>query len=112
MGTIFSKIINKEIPADIVYEDESCLAFRDIAPQAPTHIVLIPKTTEIDRLANVKVAHESLLGHLLLTAPIIAKKMQLNDFRVVINDGPEAGQTVYHLHLHILGGRVLGWPPG
>ncbi len=110
--TIFTKIINKEIPADIVYEDDLCLAFKDINPQAPTHVLLIPKITEIDRLQNAKPAHKELLGQLLLTVPVVAQKLGLSDYRVIINDGALAGQTVFHLHLHILGGRPMAWPPG
>ena len=111
--TIFSKIIKKEIPADIVYEDELCLAFRDIAPQAPTHILLIPKKT-IAQLHHSSPEDKDLLGHLLLKVSEIAKQEGLAEsgFRTVINDGANANQTVFHLHLHILGGRGLTWPPG
>jgi histidine triad (HIT) family protein len=112
MTTIFEKIIKKEIPAKIVFEDEHCLAFHDIAPQAPTHIVLIPKTTEIDRIAHAKKTHQELLGHLLLQAAEIAREQGLKDYRLVINNGENAGQSVFHLHVHILGGRAFGWPPG
>jgi histidine triad (HIT) family protein len=110
--TIFKKIIDKDIPAKIVYEDELCLAFHDVNPQAPTHILLIPKTTDIDRLSHAKTEHKTLLGHLMLTAGEIAKAQGLQDFRLVINNGENAGQTVFHLHLHILGGRPFEWPPG
>lgn len=110
--TLFAKIINREIPANIVYEDELCLAFKDINPQAPVHILLIPKTTEIDRLSLAEKKHQDLLGHMLLTASSIAKTQKLKDYRIVINDGPQAGQSVFHLHLHILGGRAFHWPPG
>jgi len=112
MTTIFKKIIDKEIPADIVYEDDLCLAFKDINPQAPVHIQLIPKITEIDRLANAKEQHKDLLGHLILKAKDIAKQQNLEHFRIVINNGEQVGQSVFHLHLHILGGRAMGWPPG
>lgn len=112
MTTIFKKIIDKEIPAKIVYEDELCLAINDVNPQAPVHILLIPKITTIDRLSNAKSHHKDLLGHLLLKTGEIAKQQSLKDFRVVINDGEAAGQSVFHLHLHILGGRPLAWPPG
>lgn len=112
MTSIFEKIIKKEIPAKIVFEDELCLAFHDIAPQAPTHIILIPKTTEIDRIANATTHHQDLLGHLVLVAADIAKEQKLKDYRLVINNGESAGQSVFHLHLHILGGRDFGWPPG
>lgn len=112
MTTIFKKIIDKEIPAKIVYEDESCIAFHDVNPQAPVHVLLIPKTTEIDRLCHAKPEHQNILGHLLLKASDIAKKLGLADYRLVINDGEGAGQSVFHLHLHILGGRPMAWPPG
>lgn len=109
--TLFTKIINKEIPADIVYEDDLCLAFRDINPQAPTHILLIPKK-EIKSLEDASVQDQSLMGHLLVKASEIAKKENLKGYRVVINTNKEGGQEVYHLHLHIIGGRALTWPPG
>lgn len=109
--TIFSKIINREIPADIVYEDEHCLAFRDINPQAPVHILLIPKTP-IPKLADAEDNQSELLGQLLLTIRQIAAEQQLEDYRVVLNNGAAAGQSVFHLHLHLLAGRAFGWPPG
>ena len=110
--TIFQKIIDKEIPADIVYEDDLCLAFRDVAPQAPIHILVIPKKP-IRRLSTATAADQSLLGHLLLKCQEIARTQNIGDnFRVVTNNGPQAGQSVFHLHLHILGGRPLHWPPG
>jgi len=110
--TIFSKIIRKEIPADIVYEDDLVLAFRDISPQAPVHILLIPKKPIVN-IATATAEDQSLLGHLLLTAKQVAQLAGLtNGYRIVINTGDEGGQTVYHLHLHILGGRHLAWPPG
>lgn len=110
--TIFSKIIRREIPADIVYEDDLALAFKDIHPQAPVHILLIPKKP-IATLADAESQDRALLGHLLLTAKRVAKEAGLkNGYRVVINAGDDGGQTVYHLHLHILGGRQLDWPPG
>ena len=110
--TIFSKIIRREIPADIVHEDDLCLAFRDITPQAPTHILVIPKQP-IPKLADASKDDKALLGHLLFTVSEIARKENLdNGYRVVINTGEEGGQTVFHLHLHLLGGRALGWPPG
>ena len=112
MTTLFGKIIRREIPADIVYEDDLCVAFRDINPQAPTHVLLIPKKV-IDRLANARSEDQALLGHLLLAAGKIAKQLGVGDaFRLVVNNGAEAGQSVFHLHLHILGGRALRWPPG
>ena len=109
--TIFSKIINKEIPADIVYEDEKCIAFNDISPQAPTHILVIPRK-EIPKLSESQEDDRDLLGHLMLSATQIAKKLNLDDYRLVINNGADAGQTVFHLHIHILAGRPFGWPPG
>ncbi len=112
MPTLFSKIITREIPANIIYEDEHCLAFRDINPQAPTHVLLIPKQ-EIPRLADAQPPDQALLGHLLLAAGKVARQLGIADaFRLVVNNGAEAGQTVFHLHLHILGGRPLHWPPG
>ncbi|XP_073305386.1 adenylylsulfatase HINT1 [Primulina huaijiensis] len=112
--TIFDKIINKEIPANIVFEDEKVLAFRDIAPQAPIHIVIVPKV--IDGLTGISKAEEKhceILGYLLYAAKLVAKKEGLEDgFRLVINDGPKGCQSVYHLHIHLLGGRQMNWPPG
>lgn len=111
--TIFSKIIRKEIPADIVYEDNLALAFRDINPQAPVHILVIPKQP-IAKLSDAESQDHALMGHLLLTAKRVADQQGLSEdgYRVVINTGENGGQTVYHLHLHILGGRAMGWPPG
>ncbi|PSN10006.1 histidine triad nucleotide-binding protein [filamentous cyanobacterium CCT1] len=111
--TIFGKIIRKEIPANIVYEDDLCLAFTDITPQAPTHILVIPKQP-ISKLSDATADDKELLGHLLLTVKEIADQAGLTEdgYRVVINTGNNGGQTVYHLHLHLLGGRGLGWPPG
>jgi histidine triad (HIT) family protein len=111
--TIFKKIIDREIPADIVYEDELCLAFRDINPQAPTHILLIPKQ-EISSLAEATGDDHPLLGHLLVKAAEVARSQGLeeNGYRVVTNVGSDGGQAVYHLHLHVLGGRPMTWPPG
>ena len=109
--TVFGQIIEKTIPADIVYEDDLCLAFKDVHPQAPCHILLIPKE-KIDKLSSVNLSHQQLLGHLMVKAPEIAKQMGYEDFRVVINNGDQGGQEVYHLHLHILAGRQMVWPPG
>ncbi|MFP4100911.1 histidine triad nucleotide-binding protein [Coleofasciculus sp.] len=110
--TIFSKIIRREIPADIVYEDDLVLAFNDITPKAPVHILLIPKKP-IPQLAAVESQDHALMGHLLLTAKRVAEQVGLNQgYRVVINNGADGGQTVDHLHLHILGGRQMDWPPG
>lgn len=110
--TIFKRIIDKEIPAKIVYEDNLCLAFQDVNPQAPSHVLLIPKK-EIRSLDQPDAEDQMLLGHLLMRVPVIAEQLGLaGGYRVVINCGPDAGQTVDHLHLHILGGRAMGWPPG
>jgi histidine triad (HIT) family protein len=110
--TIFKRIIDKEIPASIVYEDEKCLAFRDVNPQAPVHVLVIPRE-EIPSLAAAGEPHSALLGHLLSVAAKLAMQLGLKGgYRVVINCGPDGGQTVDHLHLHLLGGRQLGWPPG
>jgi histidine triad (HIT) family protein len=110
--TLFQKIINREIPADIVYEDELCLAFRDINPQAPVHILVIPKKP-VPKLADASDSDSELLGHLLLAASNIAKQEGYEDaFRLVINNGEKAGQAVFHLHVHVLAGRSFGWPPG
>lgn len=109
--TIFSKIINKEIKAEIVFEDELCLAFTDLAPQAPTHLLIIPKKP-LPKIAQAEKDDQQLLGHLLLTAKEIAQKENLADYRLVINNGAKAGQTVFHLHLHLLAGRDFSWPPG
>ena len=110
--TIFSKIINREIEADIVHEDDQCLAFRDVNPQAPMHILVIPKKP-IDMLANAEDGDQALLGHLMLTARRIAADEGYGDaFRLVMNNGEAVGQSVFHLHLHVLGGRDFAWPPG
>ncbi|MBL9125764.1 MAG: histidine triad nucleotide-binding protein [Planctomycetaceae bacterium] len=110
--TIFKRIIDREIPADIVYEDDLCLAFRDVAPQAPTHVLVIPKQ-EIPALADAQDGDAPLLGHLLDTVRRLAVQLGLDGgYRVVINSGPDAGQSVDHLHLHLLAGRPLRWPPG
>jgi histidine triad (HIT) family protein len=109
--TIFKKIIDREIPADIVYEDDTVLAFRDINPQAPIHILIIPKKP-IDRLSQTTAEDKALLGHMMFCATEIAKAEKLSDYRFVVNNGEGAGQTVFHLHMHILGGRPFGWPPG
>ncbi len=110
--TIFSKIIRREIPADIVYEDDLCLGFRDVNPQAPVHILIIPKKA-ISQLSDAGQEDQSLLGHLLLTANHIADQLGLHKgYRLVINNGAEAGQTVFHLHCHLLGDRPMRWPPG
>lgn len=110
--TIFSKIIRREIPANIVYEDDLALAFTDVNPQAPTHILVIPKKP-IVQLDTATQADQALLGHLLLTVQKVAQQVGLKKgYRVVINNGEDGGQTVSHLHLHILGERQMQWPPG
>lgn len=111
--TLFEKIIAREIPARIVYEDDTVIAFHDITPQAPTHILVIPKKP-IPRLAEAGPEDQALLGYLLLKAAEVATKLGLtqNGFRLVFNNGPDAGEAVPHLHCHILGGRKMNWPPG
>lgn len=110
--TIFSKIIRKEIPADIVYEDDLALAFRDVSPQAPVHILIIPKQPIVS-IATASTEDAALLGHLLLVVKRVADQEGLvKGYRVVINTGEDAGQTVFHLHLHLLGKRAMTWPPG
>jgi histidine triad (HIT) family protein len=112
--TIFKKIIDKEIPADVVFEDEHCLAFRDISPQAPTHILLIPKK-EIRSLNDLSPGEDqALLGHMMVKASEIAQQEGVGDegYRLVINTNDMGGQTVHHLHMHILAGRPMKWPPG
>ncbi|XP_063770271.1 adenosine 5'-monophosphoramidase HINT2 [Pseudophryne corroboree] len=110
--TIFSKIIDRSLPADIIYEDDKCLAFRDVAPQAPVHFLVIPKTP-ITRISQVTAGDTELLGHLLVTASRLAQEEGLSDgYRIVINDGQQGAQSVYHLHLHVIGGRQMKWPPG
>ncbi|KAF8092859.1 hypothetical protein N665_0400s0057 [Sinapis alba] len=112
--TIFDKIIAKEIPSDIVYEDENVLAFRDINPQAPVHVLVIPKLRDgLTTLGKAEPRHVEVLGQLLHASKIVAEKEGIVDgFRVVINNGAEGCQSVYHLHLHVLGGRQMKWPPG
>ena len=110
--TIFAKIVRKEIPADIVYEDDLVLAFRDINPQAPTHILIVPKKP-IPKIEEATSEDSVLLGHLLVKAKEVAAQVGLTEgYRLVINNGEQAGQTVFHLHVHILGGRPFSWPPG
>lgn len=111
--TLFEKIIARQIPADIVYEDDLVLAFRDIKPHAPVHVLIVPKKP-IVRIADAAPADEKLLGHLMLKAAEVADQLGLKStgYRLVINNGPHAGESVPHLHCHILGGRALAWPPG
>ena len=113
MSTIFDKIINKEIPADIVYETDNILAFKDINPIAPTHVLIIPKYN-IPTINDISRDDLEVLGELLSSAKIIAKEMGIHKdgYRLIINCNENGGQTVYHLHLHLIGGRKLGWPPG
>lgn len=113
MTTIFGKIIRGEIPCTKVYEDDLVLAFDDITPQAPVHVLIIPKI-EIVNLNDVESAHEKYLGRLLLAARTVAEKKGIaqTGYRVVMNNGEQAGQSVFHMHLHVLGGRDLSWPPG
>jgi len=109
--SIFGRIARGELAADVVYEDDRALAFRDINPQAPTHILVIPRKP-IERLSGADSSDAPLLGHLLDVARKVASQEGLRDFRLVVNDGAGAGQTVFHLHVHVLGGRTFGWPPG
>ncbi len=110
--TLFEKIVAREIPAQIVFEDDLVLAFRDINPAAPTHVLIVPKQP-IPRIAEATADDQKLLGHLLLKAAEVAKKLDLkNGYRLVVNNGKDGGETVPHLHVHILGGRHLAWPPG
>ena len=109
--TIFTKIINGEIPCEKLHEDEICIAFNDIAPQAPIHYLVIPKKPIIN-LLSCQDEDRDLLGHLLLVGKGIAIKKGIKDLRTIINNGEEAGQTVFHLHIHFLGGRSMQWPPG
>lgn len=111
--TLFEKICSKEIPATIVFEDEFCVAFRDITPQAPVHVLVVPRQP-IHRVGVAAAADQTLLGHLLLTAANVARSEGISDtgYRLVINNGPDGGESVPHLHVHLLGGRKLLWPPG
>ena len=110
--TIFEKIISRQIPAKIIWEDDDAVAFHDVDPQAPVHVLIVPKRV-IPHLADAKDEDRALLGKLLLVARDLAKKLELsNGYRVVINCGPDAGESVPHLHVHLLGKRALAWPPG
>lgn len=113
MKTIFQKIIDREIPAKLAHEDEHCIAIHDINPQAPVHVLVIPKKP-IPRVGEATAADQSVLGHLLLTAALLAKKLGIAEsgYRIVINSGPDGGESVPHLHVHLLGKRPLAWPPG
>uniref|UniRef100_A0A1W7RAD6 HIT domain-containing protein n=1 Tax=Hadrurus spadix TaxID=141984 RepID=A0A1W7RAD6_9SCOR len=110
--TVFGKILRKEIPCKFIYEDDMCVAFHDLNPQAPVHFLVIPKKC-IPQLSKANEDDEKLLGHLMVVAQKVAKQQNLSrGFRLVVNDGPEGCQSVYHLHLHVLGGRQMSWPPG
>ena len=110
--TLFEKIINKEIPAEILYEDDISIVIKDISPQAPTHLLIIPKKV-IPKLSDATDEDQDILGHLILLAGKIADQLGLDEtFRLVVNNGAKAGQSVFHLHLHLLSGRPLNWPPG
>ncbi len=111
--SIFEKVCSRELPADIVYEDELCLCFRDIAPQAPVHALLVPKR-RIDRIGLAQEGDASLLGHMMTKVAEITKSLGIDEsgFRLVVNNGKDGGEAVPHLHIHILGGRPLEWPPG
>ncbi|HEX3818312.1 MAG TPA: histidine triad nucleotide-binding protein [Chthoniobacterales bacterium] len=111
--TLFEKIVAREIPAEIVFEDDDVLAFHDVDPKAPVHVLVIPKRV-IPRLSEAKAADESLLGKLILTAAKVADDLGVAEsgYRIVINSGPDAGESVPHLHVHLLGKRKLAWPPG
>jgi histidine triad (HIT) family protein len=110
--TIFQRIIDREVPADIVFEDDRCLAFRDISPKAPTHVLIIPKKA-IPSFNDLTAADAEIVGHIMLVIRDLAGKLGLEGgYRVVVNCGPDAGQSVDHLHFHLLGGRALSWPPG
>jgi histidine triad (HIT) family protein len=108
---LFCRIVRKEIPAKLVFEDEHILAFHDVAPKAPTHVLVIPKT-HVARLSQATGEQAALLGACLVAVAGIARTLSLDSYRVIVNDGAEAGQSVFHLHLHLLGGRTFAWPPG
>ena len=110
--TIFMKIIRKEIPADIVYEDALFMCFRDVNPVAPLHLLMVPKKPVAKLSDTTEGRHTLILGHMMLWAPKIVKEQGYDDFRIVLNNGAGAGQTVFHLHIHIIAGRSLQWPPG
>lgn len=108
---LFCKIIDGKIPGDFVHQDDQCVVIRDINPQAPTHLLVIPRE-HVDALSEATATHAGILGHLLLTAAKVAREAGNKDFRTVINNGADAGQSVFHIHVHVLGGRPLHWPPG
>ena len=111
-STLFEKIISREIPADIIYEDDKCIVINDIAPQAPTHLLIIPKK-DITMISKSDDDDVLVLGHLMIIAKKMASRIGLDDtFRLVVNNGAKAGQSVFHLHVHLLSGRIFSWPPG
>ncbi|MDA7729743.1 histidine triad nucleotide-binding protein [Gammaproteobacteria bacterium] len=111
-STLFEKIISREIPADIIYEDDKCIVINDIAPQAPTHLLIIPKKV-ITMISKSDDDDVLVLGHLMIIAKKMASRIGLDDtFRLVVNNGAKAGQSVFHLHVHLLSGRIFSWPPG
>jgi len=112
-NTVFAKILRGEIPAELLHDDEHCIAFRDINPQAPVHVLVIPRK-EIVSIESLEDGDAALLGHLMCVARDVARKEGVAEdgYRLVINNGAHAGQTVFHLHIHVLGGRTMGWPPG
>ena len=110
--TIFEKIIERELPSKIIFEDDKCIVIEDIAPKAPTHLLIIPKKV-IPKLSDANQEDQAILGHLMLVAGKISRQLELDDtFRLIVNNGAKAGQSVFHLHLHLMSGRVLNWPPG
>ncbi len=110
--TLFQKIADREIPAKLIHEDAVCVAFHDIAPQAPTHVLVVPRKS-IARVGEATAEDQATLGHLLLVAAQLSRQLNLaKGFRIVINNGPDGGESVPHLHVHLLGGRALSWPPG
>ena len=110
--SIFTKIKNKEIPGNVIYEDDKCFALEDINPQAPVHVLIVPHK-EITKISDSTSKDKELLGHLLLVSKTIAQKYELeNNYRLIINNGAGAGQSVFHIHVHLMGGRSLDWPPG
>mmetsp|Transcript_2829 Transcript_2829/g.4442 ORF Transcript_2829/g.4442 Transcript_2829/m.4442 type:complete len:206 (-) Transcript_2829:218-835(-) len=111
--TVFDKVLSGEWSSDKVYEDDLCLAFRDINPQAPVHVLVIPKNRDgLTQLSNAREDQKDILGHLMYVAQSVGKKECPKGFRIVVNDGEQGAQSVYHLHLHVLGGKQMGWPPG
>jgi len=113
MSTIFDKIVNREIPADIIFEDDDIIAFNDINPQAPVHILIVPKK-RIKTLNDISIEDEQLVGRMFIVAKFLANKTNISEsgYRTIFNCNDDGGQTIYHIHLHLLGGRPLNWPPG